>query len=150
MPDDCTLWYEEWEMACCGRWFALGSRVIWPVSRYAVHDGSFLPEGMEREIGRVDYAYDAHGDSWKGLYTLTGTVKRIRGVYFCFEPDPEKPGYLRRVSGFLTEMEDCDYWTAARNAAKRKGPRPRFDAYIVHIEPAEIRPAGKGDRVLWT
>ena len=72
MPDDCTLWYEEWEMACCGGWFALGSRVIWPVSRYAVHDGSFLPKGMEQEIGRVGYTYNAHGDSWKGLYTLTG------------------------------------------------------------------------------
>lgn len=60
--------------------------------------------------GAVDYRYDMHASSSAGLYTLTGIVKNIKGVYFYFVPGPQKPKLLHRTSGYLAEMMDCDYW----------------------------------------
>ena len=33
MADHCVLWYDEWQMSCCGSYFAVGSKVIGPVSK---------------------------------------------------------------------------------------------------------------------
>ena len=149
-----TVWYEEWQMACCGNDFALGGRVVWPVTRPSDFESGFSAPGMERETGTIDYLYDMHFDRWEEIYTLTGVIQRIQGVYFYFEPDPEHPHLLRRTSGFLTEMTDCDYWTRERELPKRRRnsrkPRPRFDAYLLRIVPEEIRPARESDRDLFT
>jgi len=147
-----VVWYEEWEMACCGSFFALESKVVWPVSKFHSFDSGYLPTDMEQQIGAVDYRYDMHASSSAGLYTLTGIIKNIKGVYFYFEPDPQKPNFYHRVSGFLTEMIDCDYWTEKKMAPKgKKGrvPQPSFDAYLIGIEDLEIRPIQDSDQHLW-
>ena len=148
-----AVWYEEWEMACCGNYFALESKVVWPVSKFCPFDNGFLPTDMEQQIGAVDYRYDMHASSSVGLYTLTGIVKNIKGVYFYFEADPQKPKLFHRTSGYLIDMIDCDYWTEKKIAPqkkKMKAPRPSFDAYLIEIENLEIRPIQDGDQRLWT
>lgn len=153
MASTLAVWYEEWQMACCGKFFALGSRVVWPVTRYPDFESGFLSPGMEKEIGPIDYLYDMHFEHWDGICTLTGTIRRIQGAYFLFAPDPGNPQLLRRTSGFLEEMADCDYWTKARETPgkkRAKRPRPQFDAYLLQIVPEEIRPAREDDFDLYT
>lgn len=154
MSTTLAVWYEEWQMACCGSWFALGSRVVWPVTQHSDFESGFLSPGMERETGRVDYVYDMHFEHWEDIYTLTGTIQSIQGVYFYFKPDPKDAHFLRRASGFLVGMADCDYWTKEREAPKKRRsarkPRAQFDAYLLKIVPEEIRPARESDKYLFT
>ncbi len=144
-----VVWYEEWQMACCGNYFAVGSKIIWPV--HNSFESGFLPDEMEKQIGNVDFFYDMHFDSFTGLYLLSGIIRSIKGVYLYFEPDPQKPNFLHPTSGFLTDMNDCDYWTKKTTGKKKeKEPQAHFDAYLIQIEDLEVRPAKEGDQNLWT
>lgn len=133
-------------MACCGKDFAIGDRVVWPVSPNRIID-DYLPPEVEEELGVIDYSYDKHSsESWDSLLTLTGKVKRIRGVFLRFGPRPGTE-YLYPASGFVVEMPDSDFHALGLPREKPKGEiRPATaNAYVVELEDWEIRPAERDD-----
>lgn len=143
MTERCIVHYAEWEMACCGTSFAIGSQVTWPVRPFQWKEG-YLPPEVEKEAGPVDYIYDKHGESWESLLTLTGKVKKIRGLYLRFGPRPGED-YLYPVSGSVLGMENSPP-LAERS---KEGSLPRLDAYLVELEEWEIHPAREEDADRW-
>ena len=150
MTDNCVLWYDEWQMSCCGSYFTVGSKVIWPVSKDM--DYNYLPPEMREQVGTIDFYYDSHASSFAGMFTLAGTIKKIQGVYLHFKPDPENPNCLRPESGYLTDMENCDFWSMRTQRSKKSAKRPQasFEAYIIQLDNIELNPFCEGDQNSWT
>lgn len=140
MEHNCIVWYDEWQMACCGEPFSIGDKVKWPVSPDWNDD--YLPVDMKQQVGRITYFYDAHADSLEGLFTLIGIVKNIQGVYLHFELKSPTTPYLTPVYGFLIDIKD-DYQKTIDIFEKKsvvKNVEFLLTAYLIEMEFLEIKP----------
>lgn len=54
----CSVFYESWQMECCGKAFYKGDNVKWLVYKT---DRLNTPV----DIGKIDYCYEAHSSEWK-------------------------------------------------------------------------------------
>ena len=70
-PQKCKVFYEYWQMACCGRRFDVGDKVHWLV-RACMYDNDKIPDSFE-----CSYSYEAHESSFENLEILDGTVVKI-------------------------------------------------------------------------
>ena len=72
------VFYELWQMECCGKPFKVGDPVEWYV---------ISAERLIRpfEIDGLEYIYDAHFDDWDGIYTMKGVVCDISVYYERYE-----------------------------------------------------------------
>ena len=72
------VFYELWQMECCGKPFKIGDPVEWYV---------ISADGLVRpfDIDGLEYFYDAHFDDWNGIYMLKGVVSNISVYYEKFE-----------------------------------------------------------------
>lgn len=127
----CTVWYDEWQMACCGEPFAPGERVRWTVVEH--REWPLLPEELQRQLGKWDYDFDSHGCSeQKTYYDLYGTVEEIQGVYIFRQYDPQRKANV--PSGGLTAP--VDPVAGAPRCCQGAG----LDAYFVRLSGVEARP----------
>ena len=72
------VFYDLWEMECCGKPFKIGDKIKWLVS----------PADNIRETIEIDdlkYIYDYHNDDWSNIFELEGIVKEIYIYYEEFE-----------------------------------------------------------------
>lgn len=88
------VFYENWQMECCGRPFSVGEEVSWPV--LPVDPEDVLGEGRDKDSKKNDSKkneeskekYDGmllveqHGDAESGI---TGRVRAIRLVHRVYE-----------------------------------------------------------------
>lgn len=65
-----TVFYEDWQMDCCGDPFAIGDVVDWSCR---------LPNAGEREMIDCDYWYEAHLDS---EFDIVGEIVEIYRIDF--------------------------------------------------------------------
>ena len=129
--ESCTVWYDEWQMACCGEPFAPGSRVCWPVVEH--WEWPLLPEELKARLGKWDYDFDSHGcDEEKIYYTLQGTVEKIQGVYLFYRRD-EKRNALIPSGGLVIPVPSV-------HDAPSRCQGARLDAYFVRLSHPEVRP----------
>lgn len=70
----CVVFYESWQMECCGIAFSIGDTVKWLV---------YKTEQINTpvDIGRIDYCYEAHSSDWQNLFVLEGKVETIKILY---------------------------------------------------------------------
>lgn len=78
------VWVDEWQQACCGDDFAVGSRVTWQLHARAD------PEWLATVIGQDEAATvthcEEHHDGGDSAVATTGTVRAIRAAYCRFAP----------------------------------------------------------------
>lgn len=124
------VFYELWQMECCGKPFKIGDPVEWYVISADRLVRPFDIEGLE-------YFYDAHFDDWDGIYMLKGVVSNISVYYEKFELITA-PGHnmLKPVPGTseavaTVSSEDVEEY---RGELKASG-------YIVELDGVTVNPA---------
>lgn len=68
------IFYEDWQMDCCGDPFAIGDDVNW-----------VCVKGDDGALVACDYYYDAHADEYAKQFYITGQVMDITQINFCYE-----------------------------------------------------------------
>ena len=79
-----SVWYDGYQMECCGRDFSVGDEVGWPVA---------TPE--RRGEAGYDWYYEG-GCGIGGDQIITGTVKRIVGMWSGEKEVEKSADVLRR------------------------------------------------------
>ena len=74
MSDICTVFYESWQMECCGEPFVVGDNVKWLVCRGAIINGII-------GLGKIDYFYEGHSSDWENIFVLEGKVESIKILF---------------------------------------------------------------------
>lgn len=72
------VFYELWEMECCGEPFKLGDNIEW----YGI-SADRLVDALD--IDGLEYVYDAHFDDWDGILKIKGVVSCISVYYEKYE-----------------------------------------------------------------
>jgi len=126
---ECSVFYEEWQMACCGEPFKVGDRINWLVLAGG-------PVNIAVEIGHIDYSYEAHSSEWKKLFVLEGTVKKIELLYEKYEPMADNPRCLYPVDGIMVEAD------SARGFEKDYKDM-KINGYVIKISDYAVRKAMK-------
>ena len=70
----CIVFYESWQMECCGTDFFIGDTVKW-----LVYPCNYLNTPVD--VGKVEYCYEAHDSDWNKLSVLEGKVEDIKILY---------------------------------------------------------------------
>ena len=129
MQENCKVFYESWQMECCGRPFAIGDSVSWLVFRETELNSPV-------DVGRIDYCYEAHSSAWEELFVLTGRVEQIDILYQNYEPSEENPRYLVPVGGMTIPAEKAEGFEQDRDGMKATG-------YVATLSGVTVRPAKK-------
>ena len=124
------IFYDLWEMECCGTPFKIGEGVDWLVRNI---DG--IKDTIE--VDNLDYIYDAHNDDWENIYKLKGIVKTINIYYEKFEIK-EVDGRnmlvpIPKTSKIVNTNSSDDY--------EEEMDGLKASAYVVELEDVTIRPA---------
>lgn len=100
---NCRVFYECWQMQCCGIPFKIGDTIKWTV----VKDYQLILSD-DTTLGDLDYVYEAHDHTAK-LFNFTGVVKKIWGLYEKYGPSNKDPNFpLVPVHGELIELDSVD------------------------------------------
>lgn len=124
------IFYDLWEMECCGTPFKIGEGVDWLVRNI---DG--IKDTIE--VNNLDYIYDAHNDDWENIYKLKGIVKTINIYYEKFEiKNVEGRNMLVPIpkTSKLVNTNSSDNYEEEMDELKAS-------AYVVELEDVTIRPA---------
>lgn len=131
MGDKCAVFYDSWQLECCGDPFGIGDTVKWLV--HEVGEGGL---GLPVDMGKVDHYYEAHSCEWQELFVLDGKVERIRTLYQRYEPSKDDPRYLVPVGGKLVEAQRAEGFEKDLDGLKATG-------YLVCVSGYTLRPAKK-------
>jgi hypothetical protein len=126
-----TVFYEQWQMECCGTPFAVGDTIRWLVYKT-------IGLNTAIDIGKIDYCYEAHSDKWEKLYVFTGRVQSIKILYERFEREKEDSPMMKRVDGTLMDTEAVDGAEDDVDAMEASG-------YVVRLSAVKVRPAKKDE-----
>ena len=124
------IFYDLWEMECCGTPFKIGEGVDWLVRNI---DG--IKDTIE--VDNLDYIYDAHNDDWENIYKLKGIVKTINIYYEKFEIKVVEGRNMLvpipKISKIVNTNSSDDY--------EEEMDGLKASAYVVELEDVTIRPA---------
>lgn len=56
----CTIFYECWQMECCGTPFAIGDTIKWLVMETEQLN-------IPVDVGKINYCYEAHSSDWHNI-----------------------------------------------------------------------------------
>lgn len=113
---DCKVFYESWQMDCCGEPFSIGDTVNWTVGKYEK-----LGPCNTVNLGTIDYYYENHLFDRGPYYELEGKVIGIKILYEKFEPTKLKPTVSLSVSGVLREKSKVERFEKGFNGMKVTG-----------------------------
>jgi hypothetical protein len=121
-----VIWMDGWEMECCGKPFAVGSRVTWMlgVADQACKDrlAALLGEAQGLRLTHFETHHGPHDDP---LTYVTGTVVGIKTIYQAYD------GRGRRVEG-TAYTDDCE--SAVRWHDEEVNAPVRFQGYLIDLE----------------
>lgn len=126
---ECIVFYDSWQMKCCGTPFSLGDSVKWLVSK----PGQLY---TSVSIGTINYCYEAHSSDWKNLFVLEGKIEAIKILYQRYEPSESNPRLLVPVDGMIVEVEHAKVFEQDIDDTESSG-------FIVSLNECTIRPAKK-------
>lgn len=132
--DKCIVFYECWQMECCGTAFKAGDIVKWFVYKCNCINTPV-------DVGKIDYCYEAHDSDWTKLFILEGKVDHVKILYQKYEPTKENVKMLKPVDGILIEAEVAKGFDKPFNNLEASG-------YIAEISNYSIRPATKEEVTL--
>ena len=123
----CTVFYESWQLKCCGKAFSIGDIVKWFV--YKIEREQIL---APVDLGTIDYCYEAHDENWEKLFVLEGKVKTIKILYETFRPMADNPRMFVSAGGKLFNSERA-------KGFEKKIEDMRATGYIVELNECSIR-----------
>ncbi|MEU1459098.1 DUF6578 domain-containing protein [Streptomyces sp. NPDC005727] len=154
-----TVFYEEWQMGCCGEPFSVGDEIGWPL---VALDERRPPEG---DWHGAEAWVENHADA---THPVTGRVRAICLVHQEFTVDLDlrdlqrvSPPYgkvtllasghsLEPVPGSVTRepVDHCPKWFAEEDYAPPQGPHRvrRVLGALVTLEVPDGTPHKPGDR----
>ena len=127
MSENYNVFYDSWQLECCGNPFKIGDSVKWLVLKESELNTPV-------DMGRVDYCYEAHSSDWTELFVLEGRVERIQTLYQKYEPSKENPRYLVPTGGKLSDSAQ------AKGFEKNDGEM-KATGYLVSLADCSVRPA---------
>lgn len=89
-----TVFYEGWQMDCCGIPFSIGDVVTWDCDRYV---------NENRMIKSADYIYEAH---CVAKYEITGIVIEIQAITYDYQTNGENRQAIGYSSKPIPKVED--------------------------------------------
>ena len=121
------VFYELWQMECCGKPFKIGDSIEW----YVISTDRII---RPFDIDGLEYFYDAHFDDWDGIYLINGVVSNISVYYEKYELI-SAPGHnmLKPVPGMSESIEI----TSGEDVELCRGEL-RASGYIVELDKATI------------
>lgn len=66
----CTVFYDSWQMECCGTPFSVGDIVKWLVLKAEQLNTPV-------NVGAINYCYEAHSSDWQNIFVLEGKVATV-------------------------------------------------------------------------
>ena len=124
------IFYDLWEMECCGTPFKIGEGVDWLVRNIDEIKNTI-------EVDNLDYIYDAHNDDWENIYKLKGIVKTINIYYEKFE--------IKVVEGrnMLVPIPKTSKLVSTNSSDDYEDEMDglKASAYVVELEDVTVRPA---------
>ena len=126
------VFYELWQMECCGKPFKVGDLIEWYVINADRLIHPFDIEGLE-------YFYDAHFDEWDGIYMIKGIVSDISVYYERYELIPASGHNILQPIPGTSEVIAID---SSEGVEKYRGEL-QASGYIVGLKDASITIAKK-------
>ena len=125
----CIVFYEDWQMKCCGEEFSVNSKIKWFVC-----NGRKIKFPFKTE--RIDYYYDVHEFDDKKHFVLEGDIKEIKAVYQKYEVSSKNPEVLVGVDGILYDIKSSKDVVDTKN-------KMIFLGYLVYVENFSVRSTTK-------
>lgn len=125
--DKCIVFYECWQMECCGTSFSINDNVKW-----LVYKAETLNTPVD--FGKINYCYEAHSSDWEKLFVLEGKVETIKILYERHVPSTDNPRLLVLVDGEIIEVKIARGFEQEIDDMSPSG-------YIVSLNECTIRPA---------
>ncbi len=124
------VFYELWQMECCGKPFKIGDPVEW----YVISTDRLV---RPFDIDGLEYFYDAHFDDWEGIYTLKGVVSNISVCYEKYELiTAGGHNMLKPVPGTSEVISTASSEDVEENRGELKA-----SGYIVELDGVTVNPA---------
>lgn len=127
--DECTLYYESWQIQCCGEPFSVGDKVDWTC---------IIPHGDKNAHGIIiDFEENHHGFA---SHSITGTVTKILAERSVF-PKGKRVVHYAKAMTTLDELQHADGWESDfedDDATERE-----FWGYIVELKDVTVKPLHK-------
>ena len=125
----CTVFYDSWQMECCGTPFSVGDIVKWLVLKAEQLNTPV-------NVGAINYCYEAHSSDWQNIFVLEGKVETIKILYHSYAPSENNPRLLIPIGGKTIDAENAKGFDKKVDDMEASG-------YIVVLNEYAIRSAKK-------
>lgn len=124
--DECTIYYESWQLQCCGDAFSVGEMVTWTC---------VMPKGYKNVHGIIlDLEEEHHGFA---THSVTGTVTKILAERSEF-PKGQREVWYEKACTIQEEVKQADGWESEYKSDDTKDRT--FWGYIVTLKDAIVKP----------
>lgn len=126
MMDNCIIYYESWQLQCCGRPFSVGDKVEWTC---------IMPQYYKNAHGiMLDFEEDHHGFA---THSIVGTVSKIIAERSEF-PKGKWVVWYHKAHTIQEEISHADGWESDK---KDDDTTERtFWGYIVELKDVVVKP----------
>ena len=131
MMDNCVIYYESWQLQCCGDPFSLGDKVEWTC---------IIPHNYQNAHGIIlDFEEDHHGFA---THSIVGTVSKIIAERSEF-PKGKREVWYHKAHTIQEEISRAD----GRESDKEDDETTErtFWGYIVELKDVVVKPLFKSD-----
>lgn len=129
--DECTIYYESWQIQCCGDPFEVGEKVEWTCT---------MPTDFKNAHGVViDFVEEHHGFS---THSICGTVEKIIAERSEF-PKGKRIANYETAHTIQEEISKANGWES--NFKDDETTERTFWGYIVTIKDAVVKPLKVND-----
>lgn len=127
--EKCSIFYESWQMQCCGNAFAIGDKVEWTCS---------MPKEYKNAHGIIlDFEEDHHGFA---THSIIGTITKILAERSEF-PKGQREVWYNKAKTIKEELNHADGWES--NIKDDDITERTFWGYIVELKDVIIKPLEK-------
>lgn len=129
--DRCTIYYESWQIQCCGDPFSVGDKVEWTC---------LIPQDGKNAHGIIlDFAEDHHGFA---THSIVGTVSKIIAERSEF-PKGEREVWYEKAQVVHEELQRADGWESDLDDDETTDRT--FWGYIVKLKDVAVKPLAKSE-----
>ena len=127
--NECIVYYESWQLQCCGDPFSVGDKVEWDCK---------IPSDYKNAHGIIiDFEEEHHGFA---THSITGTVTKILAERSEF-PKGKKGVWYERVQTIQEEIQHADGWESQLEDDDTTDRT--FWGYIVELHDVTVKPLTK-------
>lgn len=129
--DSCTLYYESWQIQCCGDPFAVGDKVEWTC---------IMPKDYKNAHGTIiDFEEEHHGFA---THSIEGVVTKIIAERSEF-PKGKREVWYNKAETIKEELQHADGWESDKR--NDDTTERTFWGYIVELKDVTVKPIEKDD-----